>query len=104
MTKIFGLCPRCKSRIKINHVERLDGRKIACRDCGYTIRIRAKAALSRNRQQSDEMEMLDDEDEPIHLVQPDDLELIEDDDDEFGAVIVSDDEAAYRSLTRRPTP
>jgi hypothetical protein len=102
MTKLFGLCPRCKSRIKINNVERLDGRKIACRDCGYTIRIRAKAALSGNQRPSDELEILDEEDEPIHLVEPDDLDLIEDDDEEF--VVVSDDAAAYRPLSQRPKP
>ena len=79
MTKIYGLCPRCKSRIKINNIERLDGRKIACRDCGHTMQISAKAALARHRQQSDELEMLDDKDEAIYVVEPNDLELIDDD-------------------------
>jgi hypothetical protein len=97
MTKIFGLCPRCKSRIRIDNVERLDGRKILCRDCGYTIRIRdPKRALVR--QESEEGEVFD-LDEGLLLDDPD----AANGDDEFAVAIDEDDELpAYRPLTRRP--
>ena len=99
MTRIFGLCPRCKSRIKINNVERLDGHKILCRDCGYTIRIRnPKKALVRR--QSDDEEVFD-LDESDLLEDPNPVE----NEDEFAVAI--DEEAelpAYRPLVRRPKP
>ena len=71
MTKIFGLCPRCKARIKINNVERLYGRKIVCRDCGYAIRIQDPARAA-SRRRSDEVEVIDaDEDDGLLLDESD---------------------------------
>jgi hypothetical protein len=98
MTKIFGLCPRCKSRIKIDNVERLDGRKILCRDCGYTIRIRnPKQALARP--ESEEVEVFD-LDEGLLLEDPN-AALASD--DEYADAIDEDSELpAYRPLARRP--
>jgi hypothetical protein len=94
MTKIFGLCPRCRSRIKINNVERLDGHKIACRDCGYAIRIRApRASVSRSK--AEDLEVIDLEDDLL-------LEDPQAVDDEFAVAIDEpDDLPAYRPL-RRP--
>lgn len=102
MTRIFGLCPRCKSRIKINNVERLDGRKIHCRDCGYTIRIRdPKKALVR--QESDQEEIFD-LDEGLLLEDPE-PGVTTGDDDEFAAAIDEDAELpAYRPMAPRPRP
>src|SRR5580704_11220199 len=107
MTKIFGLCPRCRSRIKINNVERLDGRKIACRDCGYTIRIRAgkaKANSARGRRQPQELEITEFFDEDGEEVLIENLEAsaaIALDDEEFSAPSVSA-LPAYQPLARRP--
>jgi hypothetical protein len=109
MTKVFGLCPRCKSRIKINNVERLDGRKIACRDCGYTIRIRAnkaKAPSSRGRRQPQELEVTeffdeDGEEVLIENLQASAVSAL--DDDEFSAPGVRE-LPALRPLARRPKP
>ncbi|HEV8002448.1 MAG TPA: hypothetical protein VGP63_21355 [Planctomycetaceae bacterium] len=97
MTRIFGLCPRCKSRIKINNVERLDGHKILCRDCGYTIRIRnPKKALVRR--QSDDEEVFDlDESDLLEDSNP-----VENEGDEFAVAIDEEDDLpAYRPLVRR---
>jgi hypothetical protein len=100
MTKIFGLCPRCKSRIKINNVERLDGGKIACRDCGYTIRIhaaRAKAPVKsgRSKRTPQILEFNDDEDQLV-------LDAVAVDDDEFAVAIEDDGELpAYQPVLRR---
>jgi hypothetical protein len=97
MTRIFGLCPRCKSRIKINNVERLDGHKILCRDCGYTIRIRnPKRALVRR--QSDDAEVFDiDESDLIEDSNP-----VENEDDEFAVAIDEEDDLpAYQPLLYR---
>jgi hypothetical protein len=107
MTKICGLCPRCKSRIKINNVERLDGRKIACRDCGYTIRIRAgkaKAPSSRGRRQPQELEVTEFFDEDGEEVLIENLQASAAsalDDEEFSAPSVRE-LPAYRPLARRP--
>src|SRR5580704_17690653 len=96
MTKICGLCPRCKSRIKINNVERLDGHKILCRDCGYTIRIRnpKKTLVLR---QSDDEEVFDlDESDLLEDSNP------VDEGDEFAVAIDEEDDLpAYRPLVRR---
>jgi hypothetical protein len=109
MTKIFGLCPRCKSRIKINNVERLDGRKIGCRDCGYTIRIRAgkaKAPSSRRRRQPQELEITEFFDEDGEEVLIENLQASATsalDDEDYSAPIGRDRELpAYRPLKRRP--
>jgi hypothetical protein len=108
MTKIFGLCPRCRSRIKINDVERLDGRKIACRDCGYTIRVHATKARVRpagGRQQPEELEITEFFDEDGEEVLIENLEASAAgalDDDDFPAAIDRDSELpAYRPLARR---
>ncbi len=105
MTRIFGLCPRCKSRVKINDAERMDGRKIVCRECGYSIRIRAsKAALASN--QSEELEVVEFVDEDGDNVLFDNHEATAAhaiDEDEFAAAIDKDSEIpAYQPLARRP--
>jgi hypothetical protein len=109
MTRIFGLCPRCKSRIKINNVERLDGRKIACRDCGYTIRIRAgkaKAKSVRGRRQPQELEITEffDEDGEEVLIENLQASAASALDDEDYSVANDRDRnlPAYRPLARRP--
>jgi hypothetical protein len=109
MTKIFGLCPRCKSRIRINNVERLDGRKIACRDCGYTIRIQAGKAKSKSapsRRPPEELEITEFFDENGEEVLIENLKASAADaidDEEFSAAIDRDGELpAYRPLARRP--
>ncbi len=98
MTKIFGLCPRCRARIKINNVEALEGRKIACRDCGYMIRI-SNPAKAAKRQKSEEVEVIeDDEDECLLLDASDVIEDVATPDDEFAL----DETEAYRPQPRRP--
>jgi len=108
MTKIYGRCPRCKSRIKINNAERLDGRKITCRGCHYAIRIRApKATFARNR--SKELlitEFFDgdeeDEIETIPLREPDEHAASTVDAEEVAAAIDTDsDLPAYRPMLPR---
>ncbi len=98
MTKIFGLCPRCKARIKINNVERLYGRKIVCRDCGYAIRIQDPARAA-SRRRSDEVEVIDeDEDDGLLLDESDVIDDVSTPDDEFAL----DETEAYRPMARRP--
>jgi hypothetical protein len=107
MTKIYGRCPRCKSRIKINDAERLDGRKITCRGCRYAIRIRApKASFARKR--SKELVITeffdgDDEDvETIPLHEPDEDAVSTVDAEEVAAAIDTDgDLPAYRPMLYR---
>jgi|GEM_PF-4216218 hypothetical protein len=96
MTKVFGLCPRCKARIKINNVERLDGRKIVCRDCGYTIRVHDPSQPA-SRRKADEVEILDAEDEGFLLDESSVIDDVPSADDEFAL----DETEAYRPPARR---
>jgi hypothetical protein len=110
MTKIYGRCPRCKSRIKINDAERLDGRKITCRGCRYRILIRAPKTTSV-RNQSKELvitEFFDDDEEddietiPLHESDEDAGSAL--DEDEPAAAIDSDSELpAYQPMLYRRT-
>jgi hypothetical protein len=97
MTQLFGLCPRCKARIKINNVEKLAGRKIACRECGYAIRIQdPKARVGKER--SEELEIVDFEEGLI-----DAIEMSGADEDEYGAAIEEQsDLPAYQPPSRLP--
>jgi DNA-directed RNA polymerase subunit RPC12/RpoP len=96
MTQMFGLCPRCKTRIKINDVEKLNGRKIACRECGYEIRIHdPKARVSKEK--SEELEIVDFEDGLLDAV-----EMNHADQDEYTAAIEESDLPAYKPRTRLP--
>jgi len=98
---MFGLCPRCKSRIKINNVERLNGRKIACRDCGYQIRIRApKRALAGKDTADLEVVEVDEDESFTDNLEESAASAIEDD-DEF-ADAIDDDAPAYKPLAPRP--
>jgi hypothetical protein len=111
MTKIYGRCPRCKSRIKINDAERLDGRTITCRGCRYQIRIRApKRALARTPKELVVAELVEEDDddiETIRLVEPDEVEADESEpepaDDWFGNVVEEEeagDLPAYQPMIR----
>jgi hypothetical protein len=107
MTRIFGLCPRCKSRIKINHVERLDGRKISCRDCGYVIRIRApRTKLAATRKQADELEITefydeDDDDVVVEALEASAVGSLEDEEADWAAMERANSAPAYRPLAQR---
>jgi hypothetical protein len=108
MTKIYGRCPRCKSRIKINDAERLDGRKITCRGCRYRILIRAPKTTSARNQSNDLVitEFFDDDEEgdieTIPLHEPDDDAGSALDEDEPAAAIDSDSELpAYQPMLYR---
>src|SRR5580704_4977145 len=91
MTKIYARCPRCKSRIKINDAERLDGRKITCRGCRYRILIRAPKATSARDQPKELVitEFFDDDDD-------DDIDTfrLRDSDDDQGSALDEEEPAA----------
>jgi hypothetical protein len=103
MTKIFGRCPRCKSRIKINNAERLDGKKITCRGCRYSILIRApKARLARKNSGPPTVELVGEDGDELVL---DALEVPENstDEDEFEIALDDDEDIPeYRPVVRRP--
>jgi hypothetical protein len=108
MTKIYGRCPRCKSRIKINDAERLDGRKITCRGCRYAIRIRAPKATFARKRSKDLLitEFFDgdeeDEIETIPLREPEEDAASTVDSEEVTAAVDSDsDLPAYQPMLYR---
>jgi uncharacterized membrane protein len=106
MTRIFGLCPRCKGRIRINNVEKFDGRKIVCRDCGETIRIRNPNAILGRRSSKpgifdiDASDVIDDD-----VVVEVDVENGEFREEDF-PVAIDEEVPAYqpRALPKKPRP
>jgi hypothetical protein len=96
MTRIFGLCPRCKGRIRINDAERLNGRKIACRDCGEKIRIRVPQSTGGG--DSEELAVFDLDESA--LPEDGDAESFALADDEYAAPI-DDDLPVYRPQLKR---
>jgi hypothetical protein len=96
MTRIFGLCPRCKGRIKINDADRLNGRKIICRDCGEKIRIRVPQSSRGGDSGDSEVFDLDES----CLVEDVDGESVAFADDEYAAPI-DDELPVYRPQLKR---
>jgi hypothetical protein len=90
---MFGLCPRCKARIKIDNVEKLNGRKIACRECDYKIRVRdPKAPVT------EELEIVDFEEGLLDAVAMN----VADEDEYASAIEEESDLPAYDRPARLP--